>query len=138
MIMPLTQRQLADACHVSQPVVCQWVAAMHRAHRLDDETALMVLTVAQLRFHGLSGPVASKLIGQVSPYVRFAAIDPGHQCWIAFYEFEGAEHYTTSLTTTHLAAVMASRPMCLVIALHEIVARAAGCLEALVPGREAA
>ncbi|WLS07175.1 hypothetical protein Q9314_13360 [Shinella sumterensis] len=129
--MNINQMDLAAACGVSQSNISEWLQTMHASHRVDDEAALLALTVAQLRLHGFTGPVAARLVGEMRKYIEFAAIKTSNQAWAAFFDFEGRQHCVAAVSTTNLAAIMASKPVCLVIALHELVARAAERLEEL-------
>lgn len=104
---------------------------MHISHRLDDETAMMVLVVDDLRSYGFTGPVAARIVGEMRSYIQYASSNPSHQAWVAFFDFEGKQHCVAAISTTHLAAVMTSNPVCLVLALHELVTRAAERLDEL-------
>lgn len=98
----------------------------------------MTIVVAQLRLHGVPGPAAVKIVGNARDYVRFVLFDQAHQAWLAIFDDAGAQYSTVSLSTSHLASVMESKPVCLVVALHEVVGRASRFLQEMLAQKEAA
>ena len=128
----LTKAAFADELACSEATLARIMKALGKVGRpLDDFDALQVLILSELQNLEIQPHRAVELVLELHAEIRHVAAEKGRTCWLIWAETEERTHRFSALSGRHLDGILASFPLCSVMSLHEVAARASERLDAM-------
>ncbi|WP_411905979.1 hypothetical protein [Rhizobium mayense] len=99
---------------------------------LSDLDAVMILVHSELaKLQRLDWSDCIRVVAELEYEIRYVTADPNRRCWLVFVENEHGSHRLTAHTVRHLESLLTAFPLSSVLAVHELVGRAAERLDEL-------